>query len=616
MELKLQQTVAFFLGLLLARSCCNAALVNSTAELLRAFRDATVDTVLLSDSLTINGSVWSAGAVQLDRSLTVSASPERIAARTYVLLDFNNLGMLFTVAPGKRILFVGLESVGGWLVIEDCIQRRRAGLPYAAALVNMIAASRPDNMTDAPQTVVLVSNLTFASTRSPAAPLTYPQAINMLDYATTTAIDSKLAFQGLYYGGYTAHTVRSYYVADNFVQQACLDQRPGSDCVTQLLQQLDAQEAAAQRPQPALGRSRGTPVSTIVIASVVPAVAVLAAAGVVAAVLLARRRRRGAKYHTKGAPAPPDGQGGKQVAPSHSSEADLEVVRAGRTAAANSSCVFLGLDELLKPPEWSQEAADQEIAAQAAEAGEGSAHRQGQAPSGVSELPADKAGSAAVGQDVSRRTGGRQASLRPAALSASSDALNTIVAGPLAAVGGAGEAAVAAVERPPDVLAELDEMSKRLRDGIRDTALALEGIVGSGSFGTVYKSTWQGLSVAVKTVVFSASTAHRRRALQEAALCQSITHPNVVATYTSDVEPILAAGSPLPRSVEDVAAPAEGEAGPNLSRIMEWRLYIVQEYCDGGPLRRLYGARDIWAGGGAVDMASAMRPTRYLNPRA
>ncbi|PNH04386.1 hypothetical protein TSOC_009457, partial [Tetrabaena socialis] len=206
MELELRQTVAFFLGLLLARSCCHGELVSSTAELLRAFRDATVDTVLLSDSLAINGSVWGAGAVQLDRSLTISATPERIASRTYVLLDFNNLGMLFAVAPDKRILFVGLElmnhydtvgpnfrplrqSLGGWLVVEDCIQRRRGGLPFAAALVNMLAAIRPANMTDAPQAVALVSNLSFASTRSPAAPLIYSEAVYMFDHACVVPTD-------------------------------------------------------------------------------------------------------------------------------------------------------------------------------------------------------------------------------------------------------------------------------------------------------------------------------------------------------------------------------------------------------------------------------------------
>ncbi len=40
--------------------------------------------------------------------------------------------------------------------------------------------------------------------------------------------------------------------------------------------------------------------------------------------------------------------------------------------------------------------------------------------------------------------------------------------------------------------------------------------------------TWQGLSVAVKTVVFSATNDRKRRALQEAALCQAVSHPNIV----------------------------------------------------------------------------------------
>lgn len=53
-----------------------------------------------------------------------------------------------------------------------------------------------------------------------------------------------------------------------------------------------------------------------------------------------------------------------------------------------------------------------------------------------------------------------------------------------------------------------------------------------------YRGLWQGLEVAVKTIVFSASSENRKRALQEAALCQSIGHPNIVATYAVDVQPI------------------------------------------------------------------------------
>ena len=40
--------------------------------------------------------------------------------------------------------------------------------------------------------------------------------------------------------------------------------------------------------------------------------------------------------------------------------------------------------------------------------------------------------------------------------------------------------------------------------------------------------TWQGLTVAIKTVVFSATTDHRRSALKEAALASSVVHPNII----------------------------------------------------------------------------------------
>ncbi len=48
--------------------------------------------------------------------------------------------------------------------------------------------------------------------------------------------------------------------------------------------------------------------------------------------------------------------------------------------------------------------------------------------------------------------------------------------------------------------------------------------------------------MAVKTLVFSASDENRRRSLQEAALCASISHPNIV------VGPLSGGGGVAPRS--------------------------------------------------------------------
>ncbi|KXZ54286.1 hypothetical protein GPECTOR_5g373 [Gonium pectorale] len=147
-----------------------------------------------------------------------------------------------------------------------------------------------------------------------------------------------------------------------------------------------------------------------------------------------------------------------------------------------------------------------------------------------------------------------------------------------------------------DVVAELGRMAQELKANVKDDAIKLETVIGCGSFGTVYKGIWQGLPVAVKTLVFSASNASRRRALQEAALCQSISHPNVVATYSSELQPLgpisgtLAGGG----SAEMGNPPSEGLAEREMSKLTEWRLYIVQEFADGGPLRTLYGSKDLW----------------------
>eukprot|EP00198_Chlamydomonas_reinhardtii_P008071 XP_001697408.1 serine/threonine protein kinase 5 [Chlamydomonas reinhardtii] len=104
--------------------------------------------------------------------------------------------------------------------------------------------------------------------------------------------------------------------------------------------------------------------------------------------------------------------------------------------------------------------------------------------------------------------------------------------GEVVRVSPAGEAPALA---PADMAAELTRLAAELRGNVRDTAIRLDAIIGSGSFGTVYRGTWQGLPVAIKTVVFSTSATSRRRALQEAALCQSINHPNVIVS--ADLNP-------------------------------------------------------------------------------
>ncbi|GLC64023.1 hypothetical protein PLESTF_000110100 [Pleodorina starrii] len=593
--------------------------------------------------------------------------------------------MMFHLAPNVTLTFRGIElvnhydtvgptfrplrlSIGATAVFENCVQRRRAGLPYKAAVVNMVEATRPVGVAG-PQVCVVISNFTFRSTRS-RSPVFYPGAINMSDYSTTVTPDSSLAYQNLFYGGYTYTTVASYYVVDNIVSDECLAQRPGTECVTLLLQQLDGGSTAAVSPAAQAGLGGGAAAADqseddkrrrqVIIGVVVPASVVLVVAAI-AALLLQRRRRRRRLLRQRLESDQPTGRMG-------SSDAQLagggggsggkgrmpySLAGPGFHPHHDRGCVFLGLEENQQLPEWSPLAVD------VMEEEDGEDELQGRKrpeTAGVSQitgttdaLPSPLGGGGGGGSLQQPPSDGASYAagsglLRPAI---SSHALNA--AGAAAGAAGAGKnrpaddsagaaapapaaAAAAAAAGPAsdpaassdrgggggggsDMQAELGRMAQELRESVKDQAIKLEGVIGCGSFGTVYKGTWQGLPVAVKTLVFSASDDNRRRALQEAALCASISHANVVATYSSELQPLGTLGV-APRSNTSLGAAGPGGGGPDsgggnsgerdLSQILEWRLYIVQEYADGGPLRKLYGNKHLWPSPGVVNMPAVV----------
>jgi serine/threonine protein kinase len=67
--------------------------------------------------------------------------------------------------------------------------------------------------------------------------------------------------------------------------------------------------------------------------------------------------------------------------------------------------------------------------------------------------------------------------------------------------------------------------------------------------GTVYRGTWRNLPVAVKTVVFQDRSCGgekaQRRAITEAAITSSVSHPNVVATLSYDLQPLHSPGAEM-----------------------------------------------------------------------
>ncbi|KAG2441122.1 hypothetical protein HXX76_003974 [Chlamydomonas incerta] len=165
---------------------------------------------------------------------------------------------------------------------------------------------------------------------------------------------------------------------------------------------------------------------------------------------------------------------------------------------------------------------------------------------------------------------------------------------------------------PAEVVAELNTLVRELRDSVNHVAIMLEGVLGHGSFGTVYKGTWQGLTVAVKTVVFTANQENRKHALKEAALCQSINHPNIIATYASELQPIGMLPASAAKADDAAAVLPAGSNTPPVSgarlhlNIKDWRLYIIQEYAEGGPLGNLYGHPALWYSPGIVDLPAVL----------
>lgn len=118
------------------------------------------------------------------------------------------------------------------------------------------------------------------------------------------------------------------------------------------------------------------------------------------------------------------------------------------------------------------------------------------------------------------------------------------------------------------------------RLGISDDAVEITEQIASGGYGVVYKGTWKSLPVAIKTVIFQdvadGAGKEKQRAIFEAAISSSIAHRNVVQTYTYSFKQLQTSNALN-------SVPIHGD---DFSRVcVDWKLYIVQELCEGGSLR-------------------------------
>lgn len=72
----------------------------------------------------------------------------------------------------------------------------------------------------------------------------------------------------------------------------------------------------------------------------------------------------------------------------------------------------------------------------------------------------------------------------------------------------------------------------------------MQGIIGVGNFGKVYKGLWKGVTVAYKVIQYPADSIGEQEqctttAIMETAISASMSHPNVVQTYSYNIKPIM-----------------------------------------------------------------------------
>lgn len=127
---------------------------------------------------------------------------------------------------------------------------------------------------------------------------------------------------------------------------------------------------------------------------------------------------------------------------------------------------------------------------------------------------------------------------------------------------------------------------------IDDVQLSIHELLGRGAYGEVYRGHWRNLDVAVKIMnINEQDDSVRQCASQEVAVLVNMVHPNVVTTFSYDLQ-VVPVAPPTAHSARHVSSHSGSNLQPDARQSNEssqapkrWKLFIIQEFCYGGPLR-------------------------------